>query len=176
MPIPKPSSDNYGSPSDAGIMGEDYENDQARYPEVTDKELEAFQNAMMQKLESIVSSRLRDAHDAAGGLEAAIVRLLQQVRREKDEEPDTLTAEGVAKILGDFANRSSARSDKELVEELGKQHRTIQQAITRIFVEWMRHLHGQAGGNYDARNEASVMLARAMFEEILPEKLYLPLI
>lgn len=43
MPIPKPSSDNYGSPSDAGIMGEDYRLDQARFHEVTDKELEAFQ-------------------------------------------------------------------------------------------------------------------------------------
>ena len=175
MPVPKPSSDNYEYPSDAGIMGEDYENDQARFKEVTDKELEMFQTTM-QKLETVVSSRLRDAHDAAGGVEAAISRLLQQVRREKDEEPDTLTAEGVAKILGDFANRSSARSDKELVEELGKQHRTIQQAITRIFVEWMRHLHGQAGGNYDARNEASVMLAIAMVEHIAPERLHLPLL
>jgi hypothetical protein len=43
MPIPKPSSDNYGSPSDAGIMGEDYRLDQARFHEVTDKELEEFQ-------------------------------------------------------------------------------------------------------------------------------------
>ena len=33
MPIPKPSSDNYGSPSDAGIMGEDYRLDQARFQE-----------------------------------------------------------------------------------------------------------------------------------------------
>lgn len=142
MPIPKPSSDNYEYPSDAGIMGEDYQNDQARFKEVTDKELEAFQ------------------------------------KKKEEEEPDTLTAEGVAKILGDFANRSSARSDKELAEALGNQHRTLQQAITRIFVEWMRHLHGQAGqlGHYDDRNEASVMLAHAMFEDIAPEKLYLPLI
>ena len=33
MPIPKPSSDNYGAPSDAGIMGEDYRLDQARFQE-----------------------------------------------------------------------------------------------------------------------------------------------
>ena len=33
MPIPKPTSDNYGSPSDAGIMGEDYRLDQARFQE-----------------------------------------------------------------------------------------------------------------------------------------------
>jgi hypothetical protein len=128
-------------------MGEDYENDQARFTEVTDKELEAFQ------------------------------KVVTEIATGK-EEPDTLTAEGVAKILGDFANRSSARSDKELAEALGNQHRTLQQAITRIFVEWMRHLHGQAGqlGHYDDRNEASVMLAHAMFEDIAPEKLYLPLI
>ena len=45
MPIPKPSSDDYVSPSDAGIMGEDYRLDQARFTEATDKELEAFQKA-----------------------------------------------------------------------------------------------------------------------------------
>lgn len=33
MPIPRPSSDNYGSPSDAGIMGEDYRLDQLRFAE-----------------------------------------------------------------------------------------------------------------------------------------------
>ena len=43
MPIPKPSSDDYGAPNDAGILYEDYRLDQARFHEVTDKELEAFQ-------------------------------------------------------------------------------------------------------------------------------------
>jgi hypothetical protein len=183
-------------------MGEDYENDQARFTEVTDKELEAFQKVVTEiatgkeEPEPTIAERLEgvavvirellgepdfinheeldvgDVQRALGELEEAISSL------EEEEEPDALTAEGVAKILGDFANRSSARSDKELAEALGNQHRTLQQAITRIFVEWMRHLHGQAGqlGHYDDRNEASVMLAHAMFEDIAPEKLYLPLI
>lgn len=43
MPIPRPTSDNYEYPSDAGIMGEDYQHDQSRFKEVTDKELKAFQ-------------------------------------------------------------------------------------------------------------------------------------
>ena len=46
MPVPRPSSDNYGSPSDAGIMDEDYQHDQSRFKEVSDKELEAFQNVV----------------------------------------------------------------------------------------------------------------------------------
>ena len=40
MPIPPPSSDNYGSPSDAGIMGEDYRQDQLRFKEAPAKKKE----------------------------------------------------------------------------------------------------------------------------------------
>ena len=105
-------------------------------------------------------------------------RFREAPKEKKEEEmvnPIITDPDEVVRILSDYVNVGMG-GPANFAEALGKEHRTIQQGVTRLFVAWMKKLHESAGGNYDARNEASVMLARAMFENIDPEKLHLPLI
>ena len=88
----------------------------------------------------------------------------------------------VVKLLTEHANGWG--DPEEFAEELGMQHRTLQQGVTRMFVAWMRRLRDEnstpSGGmvrkTFDARNEASVVLARLMFEEIDEQHFHLPTI
>lgn len=47
-----------------------------------------------------------------------------------------------------------------LVAALSHEHRTLQQHMTRMCVGWIEYLAKLEPGEYDPRNEASVMLAR----------------
>ena len=49
---------------------------------------------------------------------------------------------------------------KQLVEELATHHRTLQQGLTRLVVEWIEYLADLKDGEYDGRNQASVELAK----------------
>ncbi len=49
---------------------------------------------------------------------------------------------------------------KETIEELSTTHRTIQQNITRFCVDWLNHLATDWTMSTDARNEASVGIAK----------------
>ena len=97
--------------------------------------------------------------------------------------PETRMSQDVQQVvdaLTEYANGFG--SPEEFAEELGKQHRTLQQGVTRLFVGWMRRLRDEnstpSGGmvrkTFDARNEASVVLARLMFEEIDGQHFHLP--
>lgn len=48
----------------------------------------------------------------------------------------------------------------KFAESMCRQHRTLQQSAFRAFLAWTREL--AAMENYDARNEASVLLAREL--------------
>ena len=86
-------------------------------------------------------------------------------------ESDTADAEFVVKVLTDFANRSD-QDHKEFSEELAGQHRTLQQGVTRLFMDWMRL--AAADVHYDLRNEATVLLARKMRDTLEENDFYLP--
>jgi len=86
-------------------------------------------------------------------------------------ESDTADAKFVVKVLTDFANRSD-QDHKEFAEELGNQHRTLQQGVTRLFMDWMKVMAEQR--NYDLRNEATVVLAQKMRDYLHPSDFYLP--
>ena len=49
---------------------------------------------------------------------------------------------------------------KSTIEELSNTHRTIQQNITRFCVDWLNYLATDWTQSTDARNEASVGLAK----------------
>lgn len=66
---------------------------------------------------------------------------------------------------------------KTTIEELSGTHRTIQQNITRFCVDWLNHLATDWTISTDARNEASIAIAkdlhkieeaRAVLERPLP--------
>ena len=92
-------------------------------------------------------------------------------------ESDTADAEFVVKVLTDFVNRSD-QDHKEFAEELGRQHRTLQQGATRLFMDWMKSVYDKdiesTGQSYDLRNQATVILARKMFNMLDESDFYLP--
>ena len=73
-------------------------------------------------------------------------------------ESDTADAEFVVKVLTDFVNNN--QNHKKFADCLAGQHRTLQQGVTRLFMDWMRL--AAADVHYDLRNEATVLLARKM--------------
>jgi hypothetical protein len=49
-----------------------------------------------------------------------------------------------------------------VVSAMARDHRTLQQHMTRLAVEWFEYLAALEPGQYDLRNEASVQLAKAI--------------
>ena len=93
-------------------------------------------------------------------------------------ESDTADAKFVVKVLTDFVNRFD-HDHKEFAEELSRQHRTLQQGATRLFMDWMKSVYDKdidRPETYDLRNEATVKLARKMFDTLDESDFYLPCI
>lgn len=84
-------------------------------------------------------------------------------------ESDTADADFVVKVLTDFVNRDE--DHKKFANILAIQHRTLQQGVTRLFMDWMKRA---AGMHYDLRNEATVALARKMRDTLEENDFYLP--
>lgn len=78
------------------------------------------------------------------------------------EEKSRQEAHNVAQAISRFLNVMGEDRLKLLVEEVGRDHRTLQQKFTRVCMLWMEHLAGQE--HFDLRNEASVMLARKIMQ------------
>jgi len=74
-------------------------------------------------------------------------------------EDETLAAEIVDK-LSRYANQG--RSAKVLVERLSREHRTLQQGMTAIMLQWFVHLASLPANWYDLRNQKSVEVAKAI--------------
>jgi hypothetical protein len=66
--------------------------------------------------------------------------------------------------LSDCAGRSTSK--KLFVEYLSKDHRTRQQCITGLMLEWFKHLASLNENQYDLRNEASVKIAKKIIDAI----------
>ena len=83
----------------------------------------------------------------------------------------------MARTLGDFVNGHDRDDDRRtFTDEMSCQHRTLQQNFTRLCVAWLEHLGMDVHKQFDARNEASVMLGREFVETIPLEKRTLPYI
>lgn len=78
------------------------------------------------------------------------------------EQQDRKDAHELAQQISRYLNTMGNDRLSGLVEELGRDHRTLQQKFTRLCMLWMEHLAGQQ--HFDMRNEASVMLARKIME------------
>ncbi len=81
-------------------------------------------------------------------------------------------AKEVSKALERYLNRFG-HPEKDLVKEIEMWHPTIQQNFTKLCVAWFLRM-AEDSFRYDKRNEASVKLARKLYN-ILKES-YLPMI
>lgn len=82
------------------------------------------------------------------------------------------TPEAFVRAFSDFANVMGESRLDEAVTLMLREHRTLQQVMTKLFVKWMEALAEKSHkGEYDLRNEASVSLAaRFMDAESIPEE------
>lgn len=70
----------------------------------------------------------------------------------------------MAQILDEFANKADAGEVAQFVEQLtNRTHRTLQQRIMALFVRAIEAWAEDKGG-HDARNEATVKLAKRMID------------
>jgi hypothetical protein len=97
---------------------------------------------------------------------------IEQQRAEHDaQRQKTQRAKDFVDQFSSFVN-DMGRPEKEAIELMGREHRTLQQNMTRFCVRWLEHLAKQT--EYDLRNEASVQLAKKFVDEI--EDRHLPFI
>ena len=89
-----------------------------------------------------------------------------------DKENPKSEAEQVALIISDFVNNMGV-DEKTFCETMAREHRTLQQSFTRLCMKWIQTLARQE--YFDARNEASVNLAKEIVEKC-KDSVYLPCI
>jgi hypothetical protein len=78
-----------------------------------------------------------------------------------------------AKAVSDFVNRHGSAAMRNVAEIMANDHPTLQQGVMRLFVQYVNVM---ATKEYtDARNEASVNLAKKLVDE-WGDGPYLPLI
>jgi len=102
------------------------------------------------------------------------IRKLRAQIQEMNEE--RTTAQGVARIMSSYVNSFSDSRTREFVDEMSREHRTLQQNFTRLCAAWLHHLGQDVHDLYDDRNAASVMLGRAFVENIPSNIRHLPTI
>lgn len=87
-----------------------------------------------------------------------------KVQKEKIQHGGDLSGANMAMMLDEFCNRADESDVKEFVDQLiHRTHRTLQQRIMNLMVssieKWASLLEER---EYDARNEATVKLAKKM--------------
>jgi hypothetical protein len=78
----------------------------------------------------------------------------------------------VAKQVSAMINGYGSNEQKQFIEEMSRDHRTLQQGFTRLCVAWFENLAERE--SHDLRNQGSVELAKEL-KPIL-DKAYLPFI
>jgi len=73
------------------------------------------------------------------------------------------TAKEMAGAITNYLNNFSKTPTDELVEELLRQHRTLQQCFSRFCLRWFERV-AEATHGFDLRNEASVELAKEIMK------------
>jgi hypothetical protein len=77
-----------------------------------------------------------------------------------------MSTEEFAKTFSRFVNNFNLDIDG-LVDLLAREHRTLQQGITRFAVAWLERMAEHHDiGRFDGRNEASVKLGKEFVEKV----------
>lgn len=85
-------------------------------------------------------------------------------------------AKRAAEAMSMFLNRFGIRVD-DVVDHLAREHRTIQQRVTKFAVAWLeRCAKMQDDGDFDGRNEASAGLGKKFVERTTEQERAMPFI
>ena len=93
------------------------------------------------------------------------------------------TPKELAQNISRFVNTFARDKNDEFIEQMAVEHRTLQQAFTRLCLQWVEHMASLPDNRIDLRNEASRnvcrdLLTNAEMKEAYDEKpsRYLPTI
>lgn len=76
-----------------------------------------------------------------------------------------------AKQVSDIVNYSSGSGTDAFLEQMSREHRTLQQSFTRMCLQWLEQVAERKGPqNVDGRNEASQKIAEKLIGESLPSQ------
>ena len=78
-----------------------------------------------------------------------------------------IDAKQAAETVADYVN-NMGHDPKEFVEQMARQHRTLQQSFTGVCLKWLEHLSKLKEGEFDLRNEDSVKVAQKLLKDIDP--------
>lgn len=73
---------------------------------------------------------------------------------------DEKEVRNAVKSVSDIVNAYGADQVEFFIQEMGREHRTLQQGFTRLCRAWFLYLASLEECHYDLRNEASVELAK----------------
>jgi len=83
----------------------------------------------------------------------------------------------MARKVADVLNSFSDEPTRGFVEQMGREHRTLQQTFTGLCIAWLKDCKAKfEEGRYDGRNEASCDLAAKLLGNLEDRDLYLPCI
>lgn len=89
------------------------------------------------------------------------------------------TAEAGQELAAQFARNlgfTGRDFSAGFIRQMSREHRTLQQAFTRLCMDWLAHLASLPEGHYDRRNQASVTLAKTIRSSVPREYFHLPFI
>lgn len=67
--------------------------------------------------------------------------------------------------ITDLVNYSGGQGTDAFLEQMGREHRTLQQSFTRLCLQWLEQVAERKGPQFlDARNEASQKIAEQMMD------------
>lgn len=84
-----------------------------------------------------------------------------------------MDAKELAKETSSAINSFSFKP-KDFCEQMGREHRTLQQSFTKLCLEWIKYCADME--HFDGRNELSVMACRKLKKVIEEENIVLPMI
>ena len=76
-----------------------------------------------------------------------------------------IDAKQAVETVTDYVN-NMCHDPKEFVEQMARQHRTLQQSFTGVCLEWLKHLSTLNEGEFDPRNQDSVMVAKKLLKNV----------
>ena len=75
---------------------------------------------------------------------------------------DINTPKELAQNISRFVNTFARDKNDEFIEQMAIEHRTLQQAFTRLCLQWLEYMASLPDNRIDLRNEASRNVARAL--------------
>lgn len=83
----------------------------------------------------------------------------------KEKEMEKQTPKEVSNAVSLMLNCFGNKNGKAFIEEMSKEHKTLQQRFTQLCFDWLSHCDSlQATKRFDGRNEASVDIANKLFD------------